>query len=426
MDLLVRPSTLEGAISVSGSKSHTIRAIVCALLAEGTSTVYSPLESADTRAALEAAKSFGAEVAELPGKWVITGCGGKLSNPGKVIDMMNSGTGLRLLTGVAALQDFAVSFDGDESLRTRKMAPLLSALEKIGAKTVSANGKAPFTISGPLTGGSTTVDGTSSQFLSSLLFALPLCKADCSISLEFLMEQPYVGITCDWLKAAGIEVEKSEDLLEWKIRGNQKYKALERVVPADFSTAAFPLAAGILSGKCVEIKNLDFNDPQGDKEVFKFVEKMGAVITRGKELTVNNSGRLHGVELDLNSTPDALPILAVAAAFAEGRTVLGNVRQARLKETDRIAVMAKELTKLGVKVEELEDGLIVTGGNMHGGVVESYNDHRIAMAFAVAGTALPEGEELLIRNAECAKVSYPDFVKDFKAMGADFTEINHD
>ena len=179
----------------------------------------------------------------------------------------------------------------------------------------------------------------------------------------------------------------------------------------------------MLSGKNIEIRNLDFNDPQGDKAVFGFAEKMGAVITRGKELVVNESGKLKAVELDLNSTPDALPILAVAAAFAEGDTLLGNVKQARLKETDRIAVMAKELAKVGVKVKELEDGLIVTGGGIHGGVVESYDDHRIAMAFAVAGTALPEGEELIIRNAECAKVSYPDFIKDFKALGADFTEL---
>lgn len=423
MDLKVRRSTLSGSIAVSGSKSHTIRAVICALAAEGKSIVRDPLESADTRATLEAAKSFGAKVTEKPGIWEIEGPGGKLKNPGKVIDMMNSGTGLRLMTGLAALQDFPVTFDGDESLRTRKMAPLLEALEKLGAKVTSANGKAPFTICGPLRGGATSIDGTSSQFLSSLLFALPMCKGDCEISLEFLMEQPYVGITCDWLKAAGIEVNKSDDMLHWQIRGNQRFMPLDRAVAADFSTAAFPLVAGMLSGSNIEIRNLDFNDPQGDKEVFNFAQKMGAVINRGRELTVNNSGKLKAVELDLNSTPDALPALAVAAAFAEGSTLLGNVKQARLKETDRIAVMAKELSKVGVKVRELEDGLVVTGGNFHGGIVESYNDHRIAMAFAVAGTALPEGEELIIRNAECAKVSYPDFVRDFKALGADFTEI---
>lgn len=419
----MRRSTLEGAISVSGSKSHTIRAIVCALLADGVSTVRSPLESADTRAALEAAKCFGAKVVEKNGVWEITGCKGKLRNPGKVVDMMNSGTGLRLLTGVAALQDFPVTFDGDESLRTRKMAPLLEAFEKLGAKVTSVDGKAPFTISGPVSGGSTTVDGTSSQFLSSLLFSLPLASGDTQISLDFLMEQPYVGITCDWLKAAGIEVRHTSDLLNWQIPGNQSYRPLDRVIPADFSTAAFPLVAGMLSGKNIEICNLDFNDPQGDKAVFGFAEKMGAVIRRDGKVCVSNSGELLGTELDLNSTPDALPVLAVAAAFARGKTLLGNVRQARLKETDRIAVMAKELAKVGVEVEELEDGLIVTGGNFHGGIVESYNDHRIAMAFAVAGTALAPGEELIIRNAQCAKVSYPDFVRDFKALGADFTEL---
>lgn len=423
MDLKVRPSVLSGSIAVSGSKSHTIRAVVCALCAEGTSIIREPLESADTRAALEAAKSFGAKVTERPGIWEIIGCGGKLQNPGKTIDMMNSGTGLRLLTGLAALQDFPVTFDGDESLRTRKMSSLLDALKNLGAEVTAPTGRAPFTIQGPLSGGSTPLDGTSSQFLSSLLFALPLAKGDTDISLEFLLEQPYVGITLDWLKASGVEVAPGKGWLNWHICGNQCYKPLDRTIPADFSTAAFPLVAGMLSGKNIEIRNLDFNDPQGDKKVFEFAEKMGAVITQGKELTVNNSGVLEGVTLDLNSTPDALPILAVAAAFAQGTTHLANVRQARLKETDRIAVMAKELAKLGVNVTELEDGLIIEGGNIHGGCVESYNDHRIAMAFAVAGTALSPGEEIIIRNAECAGVSYPDFIRDFKALGADFTEL---
>ena len=423
MDLKVRRSSLEGSIAVSGSKSHTIRAVVCALAAEGESIVRAPLESADTLAALNAAKLFGAQVVSEPGLWRIKGVGAKLRDPAMTVDMMNSGTGLRLLSGLAALQDFTIKFDGDESLRTRKMAPLLEAFEKIGAKITSTDGKAPFSITGPVSGGKTSVDGTSSQFLSSLLFALPLAEHDSEISLEFLLEQPYVGITLDWLKAAGVTVTPSDDWLNWKIPGNQKYRALDRTIPADFSTAAFPLVAGVLSGKNIEIRNLDFNDPQGDKAVFSFVEKMGANIMRGAELSVDNSGVLRGTELDLNSTPDALPILAVLAAFADGKTLLGNVPQARLKETDRIAVMAKELAKVGVAVEELEDGLIVHGGNFHGGSVESYGDHRIAMAFAVAGTALPPGEELIIRNAECAKVSYPDFIKDFKALGADFSEL---
>ena len=274
MDLKVRRSTLKGAISVSGSKSHTIRAIICALSAAGTSVIHSPLESADTRAVLEAAKLFGAGVRELPEAWEIDGVSGSFQNPGKTVNMMNSGTGLRLLTGLAAIQDFPISFDGDESLRTRKMAPLLEAFAKLGAKYDSSNGMAPFTICGKLRGAKTTVDGTSSQFLSSLLFALPQIDGDSEIELEFLLEKPYVGITLDWLKAAGITVYHTADMLKWQIPGNQQFKALERVIPADFSTAAFPLVAGMLSGENIEIRNLDFNDPQGDKAVFEYAEKM--------------------------------------------------------------------------------------------------------------------------------------------------------
>ena len=419
MNLKVRPSLLNGSIAVSGSKSHTIRAVVCALAATGKSIVRAPLESADTRAALEAAKLFGAKVTEHPGVWEIEGCGGKLRDPGKTVDMMNSGTGLRLMTGLAALQDFPVTFDGDESLRTRKMGSLLEALKNLGAKVDCANGRAPFTVQGPLTGGATTIDGTSSQFLSSLLFALPLVQGDTEISLEFLLEQPYVGITLDWLKAAGVTVTPDGEWLNWKIKGNQTYKALDRTIPADFSTAAFPLVAGMLSGKSIEICNLDFNDPQGDKKVFDFAEQLGAKLQRsGKLRVLGKESRLTGCELDLNSTPDALPILAIAGAFAEGTTRLVNVPQARIKETDRIAVMAQELAKVGIRTEELPDGLIIHGGRMHRAEVNSYKDHRIAMAFAVAGLA--SDEPITICDAECAAVSYPGFFDDFQRLGAKF------
>ena len=194
--------------------------------------------------------------------------------------------------------------------------------------------------------------------------------------------------------------------------------AFEKNIAADFSTAAFPLIAGLIAGNGIFIRNLDFNDPQGDKKVFDFVEKFGAKIERGKELFIPRQKKLTACELDLNSTPDALPILAVAAAFAEGTTALVNVPQARIKETDRISVMAQELAKVGIKTEELPDGLIIHGGTMHAGTVDSHNDHRIAMAFAVAGLAAQE--PLVINNAECAGVSYPGFFDDFKQLGALF------
>lgn len=423
MKLTVQKSELSGDIAVSGSKSHTIRGIVAALCAQGTSYLRDPLVSEDTLAALSAAELLGAKVVRHPDFWEITGTCGRFTDPGTCIDMKNSGTGLRLLSGVCALQDFAISFDGDDSLRTRKMDTLLDSFVRLGAKKDAPTGKCPFTIHGPVRGGKTIADGSSSQFLSSLLFSLPLADGDSVIDLEFLNEQPYVGITTSWMDELGLQYRNTPDLLHWEIPGGQKIQAFDKTIPADFSTAAFPLIAALITRSDVEIRNLDFQDPQGDKKVFDFAEKLGAELCRSGNLRVlGRNSRLTGCELDLNATPDALPILAVAAAFAGGSTRLVNVPQARIKETDRIAVMAQELAKTGIRTEELPDGLIIHGGRMHRAEINSYKDHRIAMAFAVAGLA--SDEPLTICDAECAAVSYPGFFDDFKKLGATFVMEN--
>ncbi len=421
MKLIVRPSRIRGEISVIGSKSHTIRGIAAALMAEGTSTLHAPLESADTRSSLNAAKAFGAKVSESEGCWRITGTGGRFTDPGRTVDMGNSGTGLRMLTGLAATQSFRVEFDGDASLRTRLMAGLLDALRPLGAAVESTAGKCPFTIRGPVRGGATRVDGTTSQFLTSLLFALPTAEGDSTVDLEFLNEKPYIGITLNWLEMLGVRCRHSEDMLHWEIPGGQRISAFDRVIPADFSTAAFPLVAAALAGDGVTIRNLDFNDAQGDKAVFGLLEKMGAKLIRAEELSVARCGRLAGGEFDLNATPDALPALAAAAALADGKTRLVNVPQARVKETDRIAVMTAELSKMGARIEELPDGMVIRGGRLRGGRVHSCGDHRIAMALAVA--ALAADGETVVEEAEAASVTYPDFVRDFKKLGADFTLV---
>lgn len=418
MILRVRKSVLSGTIAVPGSKSHTIRGIVAALQGRGISVLRSPLDSEDTRSALEAAKLFGAPVAEFPDRWEIGGMGGKLRDPGQVINMNNSGTGLRMLTALAAMQDFPVTFDGDESLRTRLMTGLFGALEELGAKIDSSCGHCPFTICGPVSGGRAKVDGKSSQFLTSLLFALPRAAADSELVLDYLNEQPYAEITAKWLSELGVSYVKHPGLLRWDIPGNQEFPAFDKVIPADFSTACFPLAAAALCGGTVEILNLDFTDAQGDKKVFDFYEKMGAKITRKDKVCSVSAAVLHGVEMDLNSTPDALPVIAATAALIPGETRLLNVAQARNKETDRIAAMAEELAKMGADITELPDGLIIRGGRLHAATVDSRNDHRIAMALAIAGMCL-DGETV-IERAEGIPVSYPGFVDDFKALGADF------
>ena len=419
MLLRVKKSSLSGIIAVPGSKSHTIRGVVAALQSSGKSVLRAPLDSEDTRSALEAAKLFGADVAEFPDRWEISGMQGKLHDPAQVVNMNNSGTGLRMLTALAAMQDFPVTFDGDDSLRTRLMTGLFGALEVLGAKIQSSNGHCPFTICGPLTGGKAKVDGKSSQFLTSLLFALPGAQADSTLVLDYLNEQPYAEISARWLTELGIKFSKQADNLKWEIPGKQKFPAFDRVIPADFSTACFALAAGALCGGKVDILNLDFNDAQGDKKVFDFYAQMGCkIIRKAGKCTVCGGNTLHGVTLDLNSTPDALPVISATAALIPGETRLLNVAQARNKETDRIAAMTEELRKMGADIEELSDGMIIRGGSLHAAKVDSRNDHRIAMALAIAGMCL-DGETV-IEHAEGIPVSYPGFVADFKALGADF------
>lgn len=419
MRIKVRRSQLNGDIAVPGSKSHTIRGIAIATAAHGVSTLHSPLISEDTLSALKAAEALGASIERNSDNWVIRGTGGKFSSPKEPIDMGNSGTSLRIFSGLAAIGHGPITFDGDDSLRTRPMMQLLDALNELGVTVNSNDGKCPLTIFGPVKGGKATVNGTSSQFLTSLLIALPLAMHDSILKVVDLNEKPYVEITLDWLCSQGIELEYPNDMSTFHIKGGQKYSGFERQIPADFSTACFPLVGAALTKGSVNIKNLDFSDQQGDKVVFDFLKQMGADVEIGEDITaITSIDTLRGGEFDLNSTPDALPIMAVAAAFADGKTSLIDCPQARIKETDRIKCMSCELRKMGAEIEELPDGMIITGGaKMVGCEVEGYDDHRIVMALTIAGMCA-EGETT-INGAEAAAVTYPSFIKDFKTLGAD-------
>ena len=423
MDWQIIPGNeLSGRIAVPGSKSHTIRAVIAGLLSRGCSEIYAPLYSADTRSALSAAAALGAKIDESREVWKISGCGKDFASPELPVDLGNSGTTMRIITAAAALGRGEISFDGDASLRTRIMQGLLDALADLGADCRSCNGFAPLSVSGPLTGGRTKVDGTTSQFLTALLMALPLAQQNSVLELDFLNEADYVKITLDWLDRCGITVYPAENMLYYEIPGNQEYKPFSRVIPADFSTAAFPLGAGVVAGKEVRIANLDFDDLQGDKRVFDYVRAMnGDIYMAGGEVVVKKS-RLTGGTFDLNATPDALPVMAVLGCFAEGITRLINVPQARLKECDRIACMSCELQKMGADITELPDGLVIRGGRqLHGAEVESYHDHRIAMALTVA--ALGADGAVTIADGSACEVTYPEFAADFRDLGAVIREL---
>ncbi len=412
---------MQGEIFVPASKSHTIRAVAMAAMAHGTSVLHNPLISDDARSSIAAAREMGASV-EMGDEWIIRGVGGIPGNNCRHIDTGNSGTSLRIFTALCALGGHPISFDGDQSIRQRPMMPLLSALENLGAHVIeSTGGKCPFTISGPLVGGKTRVNGISSQFLTALLIACPLAPEDTEITVENLNERPYVEITLDWLRKMNIRFE--QEGLDWfRIYGGQQYTAFERSIPADFSSATFPLCAAAITGSEVLISGLDFNDHQGDKAVFSYFEQMGIRMKYTSGGVLVSGGPMHGIDIDMNATPDALPAMAVAGCFASGTTRLLNVPQARLKECDRIAASVQELRKMGALVEEMEDGIIIYRSQLTGCEVHGYEDHRMVMALAIAGMAARG--VTTVDTAESASVTYPSFLRDMKALGGNLELVS--
>ena len=420
MRLIVeKTEELKGEVTIPSSKSHTIRAVIIASLADGTSKIKNPLISEDAIAAVKACRALGANInTDNDQEWIIEGFNGKPSKPNGTLDLANSGTSLRLITGVVTLADFEVTLDGDESLRTRPMQPLLSPLNMLGAEAVSINndGNCPIKIKGKIQGGKVSVDGISSQFVSSLLLCTPLAEHDTEITVNNIHEAPYIKMTLKWLDEQGIKYEKNDTLTKFKVKGNQSYKAFEKQIPGDWSSAAFPLVAAAITKSDVLLKGLDVDDVQGDKAIIDYLKKTGADITMEEQGIRIKGKEINGVELDINNTPDALPSLSVLGCFAQGTTKLCNVAQARIKETDRISVMAQELSKMNADIKETDDGLIIHNSRLKADKVKGHNDHRVVMALALAGF-IAEGTTK-VTSAEAINITYPTFVDSMKRLGA--------
>ncbi|MBN1867808.1 3-phosphoshikimate 1-carboxyvinyltransferase [Candidatus Sumerlaeota bacterium] len=426
MILEVQRSALRGSVPIPGSKSHTVRAVVLASLAEGRSRLGDPLDSLDTRAAVGACSALGAKIdtASDPNAWFIEGVAGKPSVPENVIDVANSGTTLYVVMGAAALCGSGwVVLTGDEQIRRRPADRLMSALRDLGVEIFSTRGNdmCPFVLRGPLRGGRTSIEAITSQWVTSILLNAPLAQRDVELEVTRLNEAPYVQMTVDWLEGLGIELEYDEYFSRFRIPSGQHYPSFDRAIPADFSSATFFLVAGAALDAELELTGLDMRDSQGDKAVIDYLKAMGAKIEIDDvagAIRVKKSS-LHGTEIDLNATPDALPAMAVAGALADGITTLVNVPQARVKETDRIAVMAAELRKMGVKVKETPDGMMIEGRN---GTLErceslcGHGDHRVVMALSLAAMAA-EGPSR-IDTAESVAVTFPSFVSLMTNLGA--------
>jgi len=430
MNVRITPFSLTGTFKVPASKSHTIRQLLIASLADGLSEIKNPLDSLDTDSCLSVCKAFGAEIDNTDSlSWKIRGNNNfkntdntRLSSESEPIkiDAGNSGTTLFFALAAAGLQQYPVLFTGDEQLQKRSAAPLLDALTCLGVSSLCLGeaGCVPVTIKGSWKGGKVCLPCTTSQYLSALLIAAPLAPLGTitEINVPLLNEKPYVEMTLSYLKAHNIPFEVNNDFSHFVIPGGSKYYGKVQSVPGDFSSAAFLAAAAAITKSPITLLGLDPHDTQGDKYFFEILISMGCDVEwkengDGKTVTVSCKDSLRGGTFDMNSTPDLLPAAAVVAAYAKGDTTFVNVAHARSKETDRIAVMAQELNKLGVSNTELPDGLIVHGkGSINPSentVIDGHGDHRIVMAFAVAALGSPVPIE--ITTAECVEVSYPGF-----------------
>lgn len=421
MKALVHRSELQGEAFAPPSKSYTHRAVVMCSLGMG-GAVNRPLMSADTIASVEACRALGAEITEKKDRLIINGVKGGPRVPDNVIDVANSGTTLRLIMAVSALCPGATVLTGDSSIRKRPNTPLIQALNQLGAEVFSTRegGMAPIVVRGTMKGGEAIVDGgISSQFLSALLTACPLCHQPTRISVKgTLKSRPYVDITLELLEAAGITLDLNENGdMVFEIPPDQSYALSDYAVPGDFSSASYLLAAGALAGRGIEVRGL-FPGRQGDATIIPVLKKMGARLDWDeKQGTVYiTQSRLNGVRVDVGMTPDLVPTLAVLGAAASGEMVIENARHVRFKETDRLHAMTVELSKMGVDIKEEQDRLVIRGGTLRGASLSGWHDHRIVMAMTVAGLV---AGDTVIDTAESVDVSFPGFFQVMEGLGAD-------
>jgi 3-phosphoshikimate 1-carboxyvinyltransferase len=403
---------LEATVTMPGSKSYTQRALVLAALAEGKSVLRNPLVAEDTSHLLAALRLLGANILSRNGDILVTGTGGRLANPGREIYLGNNGTAMRILTGLVSIGRGTFTLTGDQRLRERPIEPLLAALRSLGidARSLGREGYPPVVIrTSGLQGGKVTLrDIFSSQYISALLLCAPYGAGDTLIELEGRVPSlPYVDMTIEAMTKFGVDVQRDTAHC-YLVKSGQRYRGIRYRIEGDASSASyFFLAAAICQGK-VSVENINPRSLQGDIGFLSLLETLGCSVIWEKNRVELAARELHGGDrvFDLGDMPDMVPTLAVLAALRPGRTVIENVAHLRLKESDRLSALATELGKTGIPVEERKDGLIITGGQPHGAEIETYNDHRIAMSFAILGLAVPG---MSIRNPACVSKSFPGF-----------------
>lgn len=422
---------LQGDVTLPGSKSQAIRAMMFGLLAHGRTSLYQLPPGEDIEDALAVIQALGASIKQNGSMLMLHSEGFPFRPNTDHIDTGNSGITTRFILPLLGLRqhgDQPMTLTCGEQMRARPMASLFQALRNLGMhiECLQEADSLPANVTGCLLGGKTQVSGITSQYLSALLIALPLAQNDSEICVENLHERPYVEMTLAWLKEQKIQIrhvqENNRDI--FFISGQQQYQSFEYTVPGDFSSASYFIAAGVMFPGEIILKNLDVNNAQGDKQLISIVQSMGADIeATPSQICIRGGKPLRGVQINANAIPDLLPTLAVLGTLAQGRTEILNVPQARLKETDRIGAMAQTLQSMGARISEQADGLIIEQSTLKGAQVSSYGDHRTAMALSLAGLCAQGETEIC--GGQAINKTYPNFIEDMKKIGGNI-EVHHE
>ena len=425
MKIKIRPGKLNGTIEIPPSKSYSHRAVIAAALAEsGKKSKIDNLKfSVDITTTTDIMENWGAEIERFESALEIIGNGGKVAPRDKYVQCNESGSTIRFLIPVGITSENELVFDGKGKLVDRPLDSYYKIFKEQGLKYETIGGKLPLTVNGKLKSGNYEIDGNiSSQFITGLLYALPLLEGDSKLIINKNLESKgYVDLTLEILKLAGIEIVNN-DYKSFDIRGNQTYKPFDYTVEGDYSQVAFWIVAGIISAnrdnevKCLHVNK---NSLQGDREIIEIVTRMGANLEIFDDYVIVKPSKTKGTVIDISQCPDIGPVLTVLAALSEGETRIINGERLRIKESDRITSIKTELNKLGANVAEEGDSLIIQGveGFKGGVTVNAWNDHRIAMSLAIASTRCEK--EIILEEAESVRKSYPHFWDDFVKMGGE-------
>ena len=416
----IRPvEPISATVEIPASKSYTNRALLIAALADGECRVENPLFSDDTHYMSEALIRFGIPV-EREAAFIVSGTGGKITAPAEEIFVGNAGTTMRFLTTFSTLAHGVTQLNGDKRMQERPIGDLLDCLQQMQVRAVSARGNQcpPLTIhGGDVSGGEVHLAGDkSSQYLTSILLSAPYFANDTTIHIQGdLTSRSYADITLDIMEAFGVRVE-NENYQRFRVAAGQCYRAQDYRVEGDWSSASYFLASAAVTGGEITLTGLNPNSVQGDAQFLDVLGQMGCEIEKSQEKIRLKGNPLKGIAINMNSMPDVVQTLAVTALFAEGETRITGIGNLRIKETDRIQALATELSRLGAEVDSGDDFLaICPGANLSGTEIETYDDHRMAMSFALAGLKIPG---VKIKNPICVEKSFPDFFDRFGKLNS--------